>query len=287
VCRRVFYLLILCIASVVLLVSASARASIAQAHQGGKSAPSCVKYCVKTKNNLHAVCTYQIASLTAGTHKKKVALILTNCGGTPSVWGWPGQNPIRYRDPTGHWGDGDPRADAWGDASFGMSTGEKAFFGGLGAIAFGGVGLLALEGTALGGWLGFGAPAVTAAGQKLNEGGCSATSATAGRHIALGLDRFGIQGTADRLGAETLLKDQNWRETLSGAIADPSSRFTVSLDGLTGSSPYSQVMTAVQQGISPNASPTNWELAQLYQAGLLPSVNFVSGGANLPNPFAP
>jgi hypothetical protein len=102
--RRILYLVTFCIASLVLLVSTSARASIPQAHQGAKtalSAPSFAAKRIKAKKSQSAECTYRIATATAGMHKGKVALILASCGGTPSVWGWPGQNPVRYADPSG------------------------------------------------------------------------------------------------------------------------------------------------------------------------------------------
>jgi len=32
-----------------------------------------------------------------------------------TLWAWPGQNPTRYRDPSGRWGDDSPNATRWGD----------------------------------------------------------------------------------------------------------------------------------------------------------------------------
>ena len=106
-------------------------------------------------------------------------------------------------------------------------------------------------------------------------------------HIVLGLEKHGLEETAANVGGRTLMNDSNWRSTLQAAIANPNSRFTVSLDGLGCSTPYSQVMSAVQQGIKPGASPTNWELAQLYQAGRLKDVTFVTdrGAQVVENPF--
>jgi hypothetical protein len=78
----------------------------------------------------------------------------------------------------------------------------------------------------------------------------------------------------------------NWQTTLQSSIGDPTTKFTVSLDGLSGSSTYSQVMSAVQNGSTPLATPLNWELAQLYQPGRLGDASFVSSGATVPNPFA-
>jgi len=91
---------------------------------------------------------------------------------------------------------------------------------------------------------------------------------------------------AERVGAETLLRDPSWKTTLLGEIANPASRFTVNVEGLSGSSVAQKVLSAAQQGIRPGASPTNWELAQLYQAGRLRDVTFVNRlGEVLANPF--
>jgi hypothetical protein len=68
-------------------------------------------------------------------------------------------------------------------------------------------------------------------------------------------------------------------------VNDPRTKFTVSLDGLSGSSPYSQVMGAAQRGASGMGSATDWELSQLYQGGRLADTTFVRGGVSVPNPF--
>jgi len=81
------------------------------------------------------------------------------------------------------------------------------------------------------------------------------------------------------------MSDVNWQATLQTALQDSSTKFTVSLDGVAGSSPYSQFMGAAQKGVGPNGSPFNWEMAQIYQAGRQGSVTFVQGGKTLPNPF--
>jgi hypothetical protein len=45
-------------------------------------------------------------------------------------------------------------------------------------------------------------------------------------------------------------------------------------------------MSTAQQGIIRGATPTNWEVAQLYQAGRLGEVNFVNRlGEAIANPF--
>ena len=105
-------------------------------------------------------------------------------------------------------------------------------------------------------------------------------------HLVLGLRGFGLEDTAAKVGGRTLLSDPNWKETLLAAIRNPSYRFSVSLEGLSGESTYGKVMRAVQQGLSPTASPTNWELAQLYQGGRLGEVTFVNRvGVPQDNPF--
>lgn len=108
----------------------------------------------------------------------------------------------------------------------------------------------------------------------------------AGDHIVLGLRDHGLEETAAKVGGRTLLSDPEWQSTLVRSIGDPSTRFTVSLDGLSGSSTYSRVMRAVQNGATRSATPTNWELTQLYQAGRLGDVTFVSGGSVVINPWA-
>lgn len=68
----------------------------------------------------------------------------------------------------------------------------------------------------------------------------------------------------------------------------PTQRITVSLDGLRGNGTYDQVMQAVEDGLANGDyfSFTNWELAQVSNAGRLPEVTFVRGGVQVPNPFA-
>jgi hypothetical protein len=111
-------------------------------------------------------------------------------------------------------------------------------------------------------------------------------AAASGEHIVLGLRNFGLEATAAQVGGRTLLKDPNWMTTLRDAISVPATRFTVSLRGLSGASPYEKVMNAVQQGIGPRASPLNWELAQLYQAGRMHAVKFLDDAGKLvSNPF--
>ena len=111
--------------------------------------------------------------------------------------------------------------------------------------------------------------------------------AAEGDHIVLGLKNQGLEATAGKVGGRTLLKDPAWQDTLRSAVADPSTKFTVSLDGLSGSSPYSQVMSGAQRGLGGAGSYTDWELAQLYQGGRLGDVTFVKGGVPVPNPFKP
>jgi RHS repeat-associated protein len=112
-----------------------------------------------------------------------------------------------------------------------------------------------------------------------------ASTAAAADHIVLGLAANGLEETAGRVGGRTLLNDVNWKSTLQAAIADPGTKITVSLDGLSGTSTWSKVMSAAQKGLASGASPTNWELGQLYQAGRLSSVEFVEGGRAVANPF--
>ena len=68
---------------------------------------------------------------------------------------------------------------------------------------------------------------------------------------------------------------------------DPSTKFTVSLDGMSGSSTYSQVMGAAQRGASGVGGYTDWEMMQLYQAGRLGDTTLVRGGVPVENPIVP
>jgi hypothetical protein len=104
--RLLLHVLTLCIGGFVLLVSASAHASIPRAHQGPETAlgaPFATEKRIKAKNLTIAECTYRIGVATAGVHKEKVVAISADCGGTSFVWSWPGQNPYRWSDPSGHY----------------------------------------------------------------------------------------------------------------------------------------------------------------------------------------
>lgn len=111
------------------------------------------------------------------------------------------------------------------------------------------------------------------------------TASNAGDHIVLGLKNQGLEQTAMKVGGRTLLKDPDWQNTLRAAVADQSSQFTVSLDGMSGGSTYSQVMSSAQRGASGAGGYTDWEVAQLYEGGRLPGVTFVRGGSVVDNPF--
>jgi len=118
--------------------------------------------------------------------------------------------------------------------------------------------------------------------------GSLAADGAAGDHIVLGLQSFGLEDTASQVGGRTLMSDANWQTTLQTALGDSSTRITVSLDGASGATPYSQFMNAAQQGVSRGAiegNRFNWEMGQIYQAGRQGSVNFMQGGQVVPNPF--
>ena len=76
-----------------------------------------------------------------------------------------------------------------------------------------------------------------AAGALRGAGGSLGQAGTAGDHIVLGLEAQGLEQTAAQVGGRTLLSDVNWQSTLQTSIRDSSTRFTVSLDGVSGSSP--------------------------------------------------
>jgi hypothetical protein len=105
-------------------------------------------------------------------------------------------------------------------------------------------------------------------------------------HIALGISRQGLKQTAAQIGARHLMGDPNWRESLLVAIGNPNARFTIILDGFEGSTTYGQLMRAAQRGFTPFARNTEWEIAQLRQAGRLGEATLMRGGQVIPNPFA-
>jgi RHS repeat-associated protein len=134
--------------------------------------------------------------------------------------------------------------------------------------------------------------AIATLGVSAGVGGAQAEAKSAAverdansENIVLGLRSHGLEETAAKFGGRTLLKDSNWQDTLKTAIADPSANFTVSLDGMSGSSTYSQVMSAAQRGASGLGGYTDWEMSKLYQAGRLPDVTLVRGGSVVGNPF--
>jgi len=110
-------------------------------------------------------------------------------------------------------------------------------------------------------------------------------SAASGDHIVLGLRDYGLEDTAAKVGGRTLLNDPDWMATLQREIGDSSTRFTVSTDGMSGSSTYGQIMSAAQRGAAGIGGYTDWEMAQLYAGDRLPDVYFVSGGLPIENPF--
>src|SRR6185437_14736552 len=117
------------------------------------------------------------------------------------------------------------------------------------------------------------------------EVGAADATAASGDHIVLGLRDYGLEDTAAKVGGRTLLNDADWMSTLQREIGDSSTRFTVSTDGMSGSSTYGQIMSAAQRGAAGIGGYTDWEMAQLYAGDRLPDVYFVSGGLPIENPF--
>jgi RHS repeat-associated protein len=109
----------------------------------------------------------------------------------------------------------------------------------------------------------------------------------AGDYIVLGLRAHGLEETATKVGGRTLLSDPDWMSTLQRAVGDPSTKFTISLDGLSGSSTYSQILSAAQRGASGFGGYTDWELSLLYNADRLGGATLVRGGVPVENPWAP
>ncbi len=111
------------------------------------------------------------------------------------------------------------------------------------------------------------------------------TAEEAGDHIVLGLRAYGLEQVAERVGGRTLLSDPSWKFTILRALGDAKTKFSVSLDGFAGASTAEKVLSAAQKGLVPGATPTNWEMAQLYQAGRLKNVTFFEKGSPVENPF--
>ncbi len=108
----------------------------------------------------------------------------------------------------------------------------------------------------------------------------------AGDHIILGIEAEGLKQTATQIGARHLMGDSNWRKSLMVAIGNPNTKFTIALDGFEGSTTYGQLAGAVQRGLTPFARNTEWEIAQLRQAGRLGEATLMREGQVIPNPFA-
>jgi RHS repeat-associated protein len=106
-------------------------------------------------------------------------------------------------------------------------------------------------------------------------------------HIVVGIRAEGLEQAATQIGARHLLNDPNWRASLQTAIRDPSTKFTISVEGFSGSSVYSKLMGAAQRGLGPSARSTEWEVGQLYQAGRLGEATIMQGGKVVANPLAP
>jgi hypothetical protein len=107
-----------------------------------------------------------------------------------------------------------------------------------------------------------------------------------GEHVVLGLRDYGTRELAERLGAKHLLQHPDWMKAVKAAARDPGTRITVNLSGFSGEGTWNQVMGAVSRGLGGAPKYTEWEMAQLFQAGRLPTVEFVnSAGEAIANPF--
>lgn len=124
-------------------------------------------------------------------------------------------------------------------------------------------------------------PTANAAGQALSN------AAAEGDHIVLGMQRYGLADVARSVGGRTLMTAGNWEEQVRAAIANPTTRITVSLDGLVPrGDTYATIMSAVQRGASGRATPFTWELSELYATGRITTVTFMQAGRVISNPFA-
>jgi hypothetical protein len=60
----------------------------------------------------------------------------------------------------------------------------------------------------------------------------------AGDHVLLGMEAYGLRETAAKIGARTLMDDPQWQASVLGAIEDPNTSISVSLDGAVGGSSF-------------------------------------------------
>ena len=112
------------------------------------------------------------------------------------------------------------------------------------------------------------------------------------QHILLGLDAAGVEDFAKKLGAETLMRDPDWRGTMYTAaellkLDNPGIRVSFSLDNMAGVE--NGVEAAVGQSLLRNArqigGATDLEIAMLNDAGVLGKIDFYIGGVKQTNPF--
>ena len=104
-------------------------------------------------------------------------------------------------------------------------------------------------------------------------------------HVVLGKSR-GLPAQAAKIGGRHLMNSGEWQQEVVMAANNPSTKISVVLDGVNGSSPYTQVMNSVQKAASgANATPFDWEMSQLYSANRLEDVDFYLNGGKIANPF--
>lgn len=116
-------------------------------------------------------------------------------------------------------------------------------------------------------------------------GAAEVAATQAGDHIVLGIAAYDLEATAAQFGGRTLMSDGAWQATLQEALINPSTRFTVSLDGVSGDSVYGMFSSLAQRGATTGATPFQWEMAMIRAWGRQADVVFVRGGQVLTNPF--
>lgn len=104
-------------------------------------------------------------------------------------------------------------------------------------------------------------------------------------HIVLGLDQYGLDVTAGRLGGRTLMQYEDWYFRLETVLENPSTKITVDLTGVSGDSVSSKFLNAAANGKGPYATPFNSEMRAIQLWGREGSVHFVEGTKPLTNPF--
>jgi RHS repeat-associated protein len=111
-----------------------------------------------------------------------------------------------------------------------------------------------------------------------------------GDHIVLGLRNQGLKELAEQVGGRTLLNltGSAFRQAFYDALGDSNTTFTLSLDGLRGSTTAEQLDYAIARGARGfvGKNYTNAEIAALFNSGRLGATTLMRSGEVVANPYA-